>query len=327
MGRIVRVLAVVFGLVFAGATALNAFLVIQSRMALSGGGFDGSASAKPADRHLLVILPVSDDSFFSRIVEGLEANAAEMRAAVQVERYPAASPDDADRWFDIGLRSGVDGIVMYASPGDDVAQRAAIAEAAGVVYIAVGKEAPPGVLPCFIGSAPLFQGFAGGRIITGLLAQRARIGLILPAGGTHRPENDSLYKGVAAAVATYRGAAIVATIRAVPGIFAGEEAAARLLEAHPDINAIWCATSRDTLGAAQVLVDEGLAKKIVLVGADETPLLQRYLEEGVVAASIVRDSRRIGVEAAHAFEDMEAGKPPPGIIEVDFTVLTGSGPK
>jgi len=327
VGRIVKVLAVVFGLVFAGATAVNAILVVQSRTALAAAGFAGVTSAPRKPRHLLVILPVSDDTFFSHILDGINASAAIIKAAVQVERYPAASPEEADHWFEIGLRSGVDGIVMYATPGDDVAKRAGIAEAAGVVYVAVGKEAPPGVLPCFIGSAPLFQGFAGGRIITGILAQRARIGLILPEDVVGHLEENSLYKGVAAAVATYRGASIIATVRAQPGIFAGEEAAADLLSAHPEINAIWCATSRDTLGAAQVLVDEGLAQKIVLVGADETPLLQRYLEEGVVAASIVRDSRRIGIEAAEAFADMEDGKPPPGIIEVDFTVITGGSPR
>ena len=39
---------------------------------------------------------------------------------------------------------------------------------------------------------------------------------------------------------------------------------------------------------------------------------------GVVAASLVRDSRRIGVEAVRSFASMQRGEFSPGVIEVDF---------
>ena len=324
MNKLAWILAAFFGSVFLGATLLNAGLIGESRNALAAAGISGSERAPHARLHLLVIVPDSEDSYFSHLLEGIAAAAPEAGAAVQIERYPGSSPEEAERWFDIGVRSPVDGIIMYASRGDDVAGHASLAEAAGVVFVAVGKEAPWGVLPCFIGSAPLFHGFEGGRIITGLLAQRARIGVILPAGGSGSPEEDSLYKGVAAAVATYRGARIVDAVRALPDIFSGEAIAMALLEENPGINAIFCATSRDTLGAAQAVLDRGLAGKVAIIGADETPELVRHLEGGVVTASIVRDSRRIGVEAVRAFVSIHEGYPPPGVLELDFTVRSGS---
>jgi ribose transport system substrate-binding protein len=324
MKKLAWILAAFFGLIFLGATLLNADLVRKSREVLAAAGIGGSHDAPRARLHLLVILPASDDAYYSRLLEGVQNTAPDRDAAVQVERYSASSPEEAERWFDIGLRSKVDGIVMYAARDDDVTGRAARAEAAGVVFVAVGKEAPSGVLPCFIGTAPLFQGFEGGRLITGLLAQKARIGIILPTGGISAiPEDDSLYKGVAAAAATYPGAVILKTIRAAPGVFSGEEAAATLFAAAPDINAIFCATSRDTLGAAQVVMDRGLLGRVVIIGADETPELLQHIATGVVAASLVRDSRRIGEEAVLAFSSMERGSFPPGVIEVDFAVRTG----
>jgi ribose transport system substrate-binding protein len=323
MKTLTRVLAVFFGLALVGAAVLNADLVAKSRSALASAGLARPNGSPKARLHLLVILPDSEDTYFERLLEGIEATAPAVGAAIQVERYPTSSPAMAENWFETGVRTPVDGIIMYVSRDDNVAGHAAEADAAGVVFVAVGKEAPSGVLPCFIGTAPLFQGFAGGRIITGLLAQRSRIGIILPSGGTSSPKDDSLYKGVAAAVATYHGAAIVEAIRAMPGIFSAEDAAGSLLAAHPDINAIFCATSQDTLGAAQVVVDKGLVGRVSIIGADETPELLRHLGNGVVAASIVRDSRRIGVEAVKSFASMKAGLPPPGVIEVDFTVRSG----
>lgn len=323
MKHVTRALAFLFGAALVGATALNADLVAKSQAALASSGLAGTGVHEGGRHHLLVVIPDSEDAYFSRLIEGILATAPEVGAIAQVERYPVNSPQAAEDWFDTGLRTPVDGIIMYMSRDDNVAGHAASAEAAGVVYVAVGKEAPSGVLPCFIGSAPLFHGFEGGRIITGLLAQHAKIGIILPSGGAQSPREDSLYKGVAAAVATYRGAAIIEAVRALPGLFSGEDATGSLLSRHPEINAIFCATSRDTLGAAQIVVDRGLQGRVTIVGADETPELLRHLGNGVVAASIVRDSRRIGVEAVRAFASIAAGEPPPGVMEVDFTVRTG----
>jgi len=320
MRKAAWILATLFGLVFVGATLLNAELVARSRSALAAAGLMGAPPAPEARFHLLVILPDSDDAFFTHLLEGLEAGAPAAGAALQVERYAASSSTEADRWFDIGLRAGVDGLVMYAARGDDVAGRAALAQAAGVAFVAVGKDAPSGSLPCFIGSASLIQGSQGGALIAGRLKGGARVGLILPSDRFEGPGENILYRGVAASMAIYSGARIVATAWSQPGILSGEEAAASLLRGHPDINAIFCANSRDTLGAAQVLVDQNLVGRILLVGADETPELLRYLEKGVIAASVVRDSRRIGEEALRAFAAMKAGRKAPGIVEVDSVV-------
>jgi len=74
-------------------------------------------------------------------------------------------------------------------------------------------------------------------------------------------------------------------------------------------------------------MDRGLEGRVMIVGADDTPELSRHLRSGVVAASLVRDSRRIGEEAARAFADMEEGLFPPGVREVDFDVKTGNSPE
>ncbi len=327
MRKAAWILATLFGLVFIGATILNAELVAKSRSALTAAGLAGSLPSPEARFHLLVILPDSDDAFFAKLLEGILSGAQDAGVAMQVERYPAADTEEAERWFDIGLRSRVDGLIMYAARGDDVAQRASLAKAAGVVFVAVGKDAPAGPLPCFIGSGSLLQGYQGGGIIAGSLKGAARIGLILPSGRIDGSDENYLYKGVEASISMFRGARIVATAWSEPGLLSGEGAAAALIRSHPDINAIFCANSRDSLGAAQVLVDQNLVGRILLVGADETPELLRYLDKGVIAASVVRNSRRIGEEALGSFSRMKAGGPDPGIIEVDSVARLGGAKK
>jgi ribose transport system substrate-binding protein len=185
----------------------------------------------------------------------------------------------------------------------------------------VGTDAPPEEKGPFVGSGSLLQGFEGGKLIGQRLGGSARIGVILPASGRGTAEAEPLFRGVVAALKTFPGAAVAAVAEVQPGILAGEAVAESMLRDHPDLNAILCSSARDTVGAAQVLIDLNKVGQVLIVGADETQDIRRYIDKGVVAASIVRDSKRIGEEAVKAFSRIKSGGRPPGPEETGFFVI------
>lgn len=318
------ILAIVFGLAFLGATGMNAALVVRARAGLAGGGRRAaSEAARPrSERYqLAVIVPDADDSFFGGLLEGILEAAPGAGAAVQVFRYPASSTAEAERYYDIALRARADGLVMYSPRGaaPEAEDRYEEAAKAGVAFVRVGMDAPSGAKGPFIGSGSLLQGVEGGKIIGRSLGASALVGVILSA------EGDRLYRGVLYALAAYPGAKVAAVAVAEPGILSGEAVAESMLRANPAINAIVCSSARDTVGAAQVLVDRGEVGKVLIVGADETPDIQRYIDKGVVAASVVRDSKRIGEEAVRAFSLLKAGRPAPRPVETGFLVIRMKG--
>lgn len=304
---------------------MNANLVDKSRRAFAGGAFRETASIPLARYHIVLVVPDDDDSFFSGLAEGVRAGAAEVDAVVQVFRHSVSSVAEKERFFDIALGAGVDGLIMYSPRGDPVVARAERAAQSGVVFVPVGTDLPEGNPSGFIGSASLLQGFEGGKRICAALGSSARVGVILPANGAGPEDEEPLYRGLSASLKTFPGASVAALTRARPGTLAGEEAASAMLSAYPAINAIFCANSRDTIGVAQVVVDLNQVGRVLIVGADETPEILRYIEKGVVAASIVRDSRWIGREAVRAFARIKAGAPPAQPIEAGFYVRTTEG--
>ncbi len=325
MKRAAWILAALFGAAFLGAILMNARLVDQSRRAFAGGVFRETSRIPKARYHLVLVIPDDDDSFFSGLAEGVRSGAQETDSAVQVFRYAASSPADSERFFEIALGAGVDGLIMYSPRGEPVLRRAEAALRRGVVFVPVGTDVPEGEPPGFIGSASLLQGFEGGRRICAALGASARIGVILPAGGAGPEEEEPLFRGVSASIQAFPGARVSALTRARPGTLAGEEAASAMLGADPSINAIFCANSRDTMGVAQVIVDLNRVGSILVVGADETPEILRYIEKGVVTASIVRDSKWIGREAVLAFARIKDGGAPAGPVEAGFYVRTAEG--
>ncbi len=336
MKRLSWILALVFGLVFLGATLMNASLIGKARTALSRTASAGKAPAsrQPAGAgakvgdlrfHLIVIVPDTDDSFYEGLLEGVSSTVAAAGAAVQVFRYPLQSPEEAERYFEIALLAKVDGLIMYAPRNDSSsvlhAGRAERAKRDGVVFVPVGTDAPVGEKGPFVGSGSLLQGFEGGKLIGQRLGGSARIGVIVPASDKGAAEAEPLYRGLVAALKDFPGAAVDAVAEVQPGILSGGAVAESMLRDHPALNAILCSSARDTVGAAQVLIDLNKVGKVIIVGADETQDIRRYIDKGVVTASIVRDSKRIGEEAVKAFSLIKSGGSPPRPEETGLFII------
>ena len=321
MKNAARLFAILFGLVLIAATIINADLIVKSQKALADGIFRSSSSAKPARYHLVAVFPDTDDSYFRGLINGLNEEALKIEAVVQIFRYPAESNTEAERYFNLAMAARVDGLIMFSKRGDPLAERKALADKNNVRFVPVFMDSPLDEDTFFVGSDLKKQGFASASAILSRLGNSARIGVILPQTGSENILNEAFYQGVLEAMKNYPGARVVAAIRSRPGAMSGEESAASMLDSREPVNALICSSARDTIGAVQVVVDRNAVGKVLIVGTDETPEISRYIQNGVVAASIVRDSSAIGRSALHAFSDMLSGIKNPARYESGFLVL------
>jgi ribose transport system substrate-binding protein len=325
MKKAARLLAIVFGLVLLGATILNANLVGKSGRALARGVIRTGAGIDAARYHLIVAIPDTDDSYFRGLLEGIGEEVKEAEAAVQVLRYSASSEQETERCFELAVRARVDGLIMFTSRNDPIDARAAAAERAGVTFIPVCTDPPTSKGIFFVGTDSLRHGFESASIVLGRLGSAARLGVILPSTGSENPEDEPFYHGIHSATTLYPGATIEFLVRARPGALSGEESAASMLRRPSPVNAIICSSVRDTVGAAQVVVDMNKVGEILIVGTDESPDIHRYVDNGVVTASIVRDSEAIGQAAVRAFTALRSGATNLEPVESGFSIYQAAG--
>jgi len=317
--RVSWLFVLLFGLALGGATLMNLVLISQTRKALDEGILGDKSTGAVFRYHLALVIPDSTDSFFEGLREGVTEVAPESGVAVQIFRYHANFPEEAETYFQLCLTSRVDGVILYAGADGRMASRRAVAGAANVVFIPVGTQSPTLSGQGFIGSSSLLQGLESGNQLTRRLGKSARVGLLLTSDGDN-PRDDPVYKGVSAALQSFPGARIVRASRAQPGILSGEEAASALLRDDPSINVLVCASAPITEGAAQVVVDLGRVGQILIIGTDRSPTIDRLVDKGVIAASIVRDSQKMGADALRAFVEAQDGEPFSKAVEVGFTV-------
>ena len=325
MKNAARILALLFGILLLGATVLNANLVGRSREALSKGVLRENSSLSSARYHVIVALPDIDDSYFRGLIRGIEEETQASEAAIQVFRYSAESGLEAERCFDLAMSARVDGLIMFTSRNDPIAARAAEAERNGVSFIPICTDPPSPKGPFFVGTDSLRHGFESASIILGKLGSSARIGVVLPSSGSENLKEEPFFHGVDSATRVYPDARIVSVVRARAGALSGEESVTAMLRGPVPVNAVICSSVRDTIGAVQVIIDMDRVGKVMIVGTDDTPEIRRYIDNGVLAASIVRDSTAIGRAAILAFARAKAGVRLSEPIESGFSIYQAPG--
>jgi ABC-type sugar transport system substrate-binding protein len=319
-GRAGAVLTIVFGVAVAVATLMNVTLINQARTALEVWTLGNKPAQAVLRYHLALVVPDTADAFFDGLLAGVEDAAVGAEAAVQVLRYRTTVSDDDETTFQLCVSSHLDGIIFYSGSAERIAERRTEAKTEGLVFIPVGPRPPANDSEGFIGTSSFLQGMESGNKVVQRLGNSARIGLILSPDGIGDPPDDPMYQGVMAALQPFSEARIVQAARAQPGILSGEEAASVLLKANPSVNILVCATAPITEGAAQVVVDQGRVGRVLIVGTDESAAIDRLVDKGVILASIVRDSRKMGQEAVQAFTQSRAGVLAHKAVEVGFTV-------
>jgi ABC-type sugar transport system substrate-binding protein len=299
---------------------MNVTLINHARGALEVWTLGNKPAQAVLRYHLALVVPDTADSFFDGLLAGVQDAAGGAEAAIQVLRYRTAVADDDETTFQLCVSSHLDGVIFYSASAERISDRRAQAKAEGLVFIPVGPRPPTKDSEGFIGTSSFLQGMESGNKVVQRLGNSARIGLILSPDGPSDLTSDPMYQGVLAALQTHADARIVQAARAQPGLLSGEEAASVLLKANPSVNILVCATAPITEGAAQVVVDQGRVGRVLIVGTDESAAIDRLVDKGVILASIVRDSRKMGQEAVQAFTQSRAGVLAHKAIEVGFTV-------
>jgi len=190
-----RVLIVVFALALVGALAFNLELVHRSRTALVSTVLRNPSAIKTMRFHLAAIVPDTDDPFYAKLIDGLKQEADKQNAALQIFAFSplvageeSAAFAEMRRWFDIAMRSKVDGIVLFQPEGLDITDFAQEANRANIPFIPMAIDAPLHWSFASVSGDSLRQGKEAARLALGLLGTSARIGIIL-SSDSHKDTN------------------------------------------------------------------------------------------------------------------------------------------
>jgi ribose transport system substrate-binding protein len=130
------------------------------------------------------------------------------------------------------------------------------------------------------------DGLRLGELVAKKLGGKGEIGIL--SGSLTAPNHVARVKGFKEALAKYPGMKIVFEQPDNDNLQRAVTLSENALQAHPDIQAIFAANASAPVGAARTVTNAGKAGKVLIVGFDELPETQKFMDSGAIYATIVQ---------------------------------------
>ncbi|POZ92660.1 ribose ABC transporter substrate-binding protein RbsB [Petrotoga halophila] len=246
-----------------------------------------------------------NNPFFVDLVNGAEDKANELGIELLVVD---ARDDPAKQLNDIEdlILQRVDMILV--NPTDSDAIVAAIEEAndAKIPVITVDRSANGGKVLVHIASDNIAGGRMAGSFIAEQLGGKGKVIELVGVPGTSSARERG--QGFNEEISKYPGIEVVARQTANYNRAEGLTVMENLLQAYPDVDAVFAHNDEMALGALEAIKAAGKLQDIIVVGFDATPDALASVEKGELSATIAQQPYKMGelaVEKAYEYLSTE----------------------
>jgi ribose transport system substrate-binding protein len=225
------------------------------------------------------------------------------------------------------LQTGIKALIVTPSGSREIASAIVKANRAGVPVIVVDTRVDPKAIAdnklkieSFIGS----DNYEGGRMAGDYLAKiaggKARVAVLEGIPG--HETGDSRLRGFRDAIQPHSGITIVASQPANWERDQGFTVFQNMLQAHPDIDALFACSDLMALGAIEAIAAAGRTKSIRVVGFDALDDARKAIAAGTMEASVAQSPRDMGRIAVESAAKLLRGETVPADQKVPLALVT-----
>jgi ribose transport system substrate-binding protein len=277
------------------------------------------------------VMKTLNHPFFLDMQRGAEEAAS--RTGVELVVQAAEREIDVEKQMQIIenlLQTGIQALIVTPSGSREIVSALVKANQAGVPVIVVDTRvdaeaaAANGLeLETFVGSDNYEGGRIAGEHLADLSGGSARVAVLEGIPG--HETGDSRLQGFRDALQQHAGMTIVASQPANWERDQGFTVFQNMLQAHPDIDAVFACNDLMALGAVEAIAASGREPgSITVVGFDALDDARQAIEAGRMAASVAQSPRDMGRIAVESAARLLAGEPLPDEQKVPISLVTKS---
>jgi ribose transport system substrate-binding protein len=217
----------------------------------------------------------------------------------------------------------VDGVILYVNDRDALTPYINRLELDGVPVVTVESDAPSSRRSSFVGTNSARLGQRIGSLLTELKPDGVKPGMIRSINFSDAASQwNIIYYAVLAMLSADNGDEITAIVPSPRGVVSAEDAAREALFLRSDTNVLFTTSVEDTLATIQVVRDFTEPGTVEIVGYGGSLRLQEALEEGTIAALVVRRPEEIARNAVQALIDLNEERYVSSAIYVESDIRT-----
>ncbi|MBS4914172.1 MAG: ribose ABC transporter substrate-binding protein RbsB [Veillonella sp.] len=290
-------------------------IVVLAIGVLAGCGSSGSTGGDSKQGTIGFSVSTLNNPFFVSLKDGVEKQAKALGLKVKIVD---AQNDPAKQANDIAdlLESGVS--VLIVNPVDSAAIGTSVqaANAKNIPVITVDRSSDSGKVAAHIASDNVKGGEMAAQLIVDKLGNGTQVAEIegIPGASATRERGQGFHN------VADKSLVVVAKQSADFDRTKGLNVATNMLQANPDVKAIFAHNDEMALGAIQAAKSAG--KSIFIVGFDGTEDAQKAVQDGTLAATIAQQPELMGTIAVDTASKIIKGETVDTKIPVDLKVIT-----
>jgi ribose transport system substrate-binding protein len=303
--------------------AMLALLVMAAAAACNRGtSTDGNAS------RVAFVMKTLNHPFFLDMQRG--ADEAASRTGIELIVQAAEREIDVEKQVQIIenlLQTGIRALIVTPSGSREIATAIAKANRANVPVIVVDTRVDPQAaadnklkIESFIGSDNYEGGRVAGEYLVKATGGKARVAVLEGIPG--HETGDSRLRGFRDALAKHPGMAIVASQPANWERDQGFTVFQNMLQAHPDVDAVFACSDLMALGALEAIAAAGRSGRIRVVGFDALDDARKAIDAGRMEASVAQSPRDMGRIAVETAARLLKGESVPAEQKVEIALVT-----
>jgi len=268
----------------------------------------------------VLVCPVMDNEYWTECIDGIQKADVELGTNTRVlgPKESIQHSSEIINYMKEAIDSQPDGIMVYSGiEGLHPLINQAVHE--GIPVLSIDSDAPTTNRIAYIGTNPYNFGYKSGEVMAQLTGGNAKIGYLCSSFSVEK-EMD-IYSAFLDAIDDYDMEVVAEGEGGAEPDFA-QEVVAEMVAAHPEITAIFCASSYNLMGAAQFKKEQGL-ENLVLLGSNDEEENLAFLREGVIDAVLVQSPYYMGHQAVHLLREyIDNGKLSSDKYDIDNILVT-----
>jgi ribose transport system substrate-binding protein len=295
---------------------LSGALLVGGALALAiAVGGCGKKDAAPSGK-TFVMVPKGVHPYYEPCYEGFKDAAKKHGVSVEYRASQALELPQQVTVIENLIARHVDGLAISALDDQGLAPVIEEATKAGIKVITFDSPAPSSKALCYIGTVNEAAGYAAGEALIKYLKGEGEVAVL--QGGLGAANLNDRFKGLARAFAEKAPKIkIVAREDNQGKIDVAVNKTEALLQAHPNLKAIFSVAADGTVGAAAVFKERNLGGKIVLGGFDDLPDTLAGIRAGTVKFCVAQRTYKMGWLSLEKLLDSVENK------QLDKTIDTG----
>lgn len=257
-------------------------------------------------KRILLIASVYQNPYWQIIKKGAEDAAYNRNCVIEYDGPKTFDMTESLKILDMGIATSVDGIITSIQEDKEYVPLIKKAYDISIPVITIDTDVKNSKRIAYVGTNNIAAGSAAGQELAEITFAKAKIGIIM-AGITTTSQVERV-GGFKDYISNYPGMKIIASASSNSDIIEAELVARKMMEQHPEIDALYCTSSLDGIGAARAVVDRNEIGKVKIVCFDDLPETLEFIKSDVIQGTVVQKPYEMGYDSVNLIMDKLEGK-------------------